>query len=316
TFLAYGELNADQDPELGATITSLSYSFPLANRLKFTSSFGYSQRNLVEATGNAHGLSFVQYQGLGQLEWTLSETASQRWMLFAGFSGNSSSSYLGGTSIPLVGGALGPVPQISTGYVRAGLAFGGNSGSLSWGGNVYGMQGVAGISSPAQEASLATVGINPGQAQAIGGIVSVAWGITSRLQFNGRLAGQVAFSELTNDMGFALGSDVGLKGLPGSFISGDNGYLWTAELPYTVWRNTRQAVQLVPFIGYGGISFLRNNVWFNDTVGSGGVLARWLAGPNWTFELGWIDPIDEGPRTLWNNWLLGSGVYTKIQYRF
>jgi hemolysin activation/secretion protein len=316
TFLVYGELNADQDPELGAAITSLSYSFPVANQLNFTSSFGYSRRNLVEASGAAHNLSFTQIQGLGQLEWTLKQDLNQRWMLFGGFSGNNSTSSLAGVSIPLLGGSQGPVPQISTGYLRAGLAYGGNQGPLAWGGNIYGLQGIAGISTSEQLASLASVGIDPGQSRALGGLFSVAWALTDRLQFNGRVAGQIAFNELTNDMGFALGSDVGLKGLPGSFISGDNGYLWTTELAYTVWRNSQQAVQLVPFAGYGGISYQRSGRWTRDTVGSGGALVRWLAGRHWTLELGWITPIDEGPRVYWNNWLLGSGVYSKIQFRF
>jgi len=314
TFLIYGELNADQQAELGATITSLSYTLPLAERLNFTSSFGYSQRNLVELPGS---FSFRQYQGLGQLEWTVHQGLSQRWMVFAGFSGNSSSSYQGGLPTPLLyGSANAGVTQTSTGYLRAGLAYGGSSGPVSWGGNIYGLQGIAGISSAEQRAAMASVGVEPGQATALGGLVSLAWGITDRLQFNGRLAGQIAFNELTNDMGFALGSDVGLKGLPGTLISGDNGYLWTTELAYTLWRNSQQAVQLVPFIGYGGISLTRSNTFFSDTVGSAGVLARWLAGPNWTLELGWIDAIDEGNRAIWGNWLIGSGVYTKVQFRF
>jgi len=316
TFLVFGELNADTDPELGAVISSISYTFPIVERLNFTSSFGYSQRNLVEAIGDAYNVSFSQYQALGQLEWTLKQDLNQRWALFAGFSGNSSASSRAGVAIPLVGGNFGPINQISTGYVRAGLAFSGNRGPLAWGGNVYGLQGISGVSTQAQLNSLATVGINPGAASALGGIASLAWGITDRLQFNARLAGQLAFSELTDAMGFALGSDVGLKGLPGTLISGDNGYLWTTELAYTMWRNSQQAVQLVPFAGYGGVSQLRSNVWFNDTVGSGGVLARWLAGPNWTLELGWVSPIDEGARVYWSRWLLGSGVYSKIQYRF
>jgi hemolysin activation/secretion protein len=316
TFLVYGELNADQDPELGAAITSISYSVPLASRLNLTSSFGYSRRNLIEATGAAHNIAYTQFQGLGQLEWTLKQDINQRWMLFGGFSGNSSSSTLAGASFPLLGGSQGPVPQISTGYLRAGLAYGGNQGPLAWGGNIYGLQGIAGISTSAQLASLASVGIDPGQSRALGGLVSVAWALSDRLQLNGRVAGQFAFNELTNDMGFALGSDVGLKGLPGTFISGDNGYLWTTELVYTVWRNSQQAVQLVPFAGYGGISYQRSGSWTSDTVGSAGALVRWLAGRHWTLELGWLTPIDEGPRVYWNNWLLGSGVYSKIQFRF
>jgi hemolysin activation/secretion protein len=316
TFLFYGELNADQNPELGAVISSISYSFPLASKLNFTSSFGYSRRNLVEASGIAHNLSFLQYQALGQLEWTFYQDLRQRWSLFGGFSGNSNSSLLGGASFPAVGGYNNPVPQTSTGYLRAGVAFGGNQGPVAWGGNVYGLQGVAGVSNAQQLASFGSVGTSPGESRALGGLVSLAWGITDRLQFNGRLAGQVAFNQLIPDMGFALGSDVGLKGLPGSFISGDNGYLWTAEFAYTIWRNSKQAVQLVPFLGYGGVSSVRSGSWISDTVGSGGAYARWLAGRHWVFELGWITPIEEGPRVFWNNWLLSDGVYTKIQYRF
>ena len=316
TFLVYGELNADQNPELGAVISSISYSFPIASRINFTSSFGYSRRNLVEVSGVAHNLSFLQYQGLGQLEWTFYQDLKQRWSLFGGFSGNSNSSLLAGNAFPAVGGYYNPVPQTNTGYLRAGVAFGGNQGPVAWGGNVYGLQGIAGVSNAQQLASFGSVGTSPGQSRALGGLMSLAWGITDRLQFNGRLAGQVAFNQLIPDMGFALGSDVGLKGLPGSFISGDNGYLWTAEFAYTIWRNSQQAVQLVPFLGYGGVSSVRSNTWITDTVGSGGAYARWIAGRNWVIELGWITPIDEGNRVYWNNWLLSDGVYTKIQYRF
>ena len=60
--------------------------------------------------------------------------------------------------------------------------------------------------------------------------------------------GQVAFNELTSDMGFGLGSDVGLRGLPGTLISGDNGWLST-ELNWTFWQNSKNALQLVPFMG-------------------------------------------------------------------
>jgi hemolysin activation/secretion protein len=117
-------------------------------------------------------------------------------------------------------------------------------------------------------------------------------------------------------MGFALGSDTGLKGLPGTLISGDNGYLWTAELTWTFWTDTRQALQLVPFIGSGGIRTQRTSLAVNDTVGSTGVLMRWLASRQWALELGWVSPFETEERPIWGNWLLGSGVYTKLQYRF
>ena len=54
-------------------------------------------------------------------------------------------------------------------------------------------------------------------------------------------------------MGFSLGSDVGLIGLPGRIASGDSGWLAVGELIWTVWKNDKQQLQLIPYIGKVGI---------------------------------------------------------------
>ena len=137
------------------------------------------------------------------------------------------------------------------------------------------------------------------------------------LQFNLRAAGQVALNELTSDMGFSLGSDVGLKGLPGTLVSGDNGWLGTAELNWSFWQKNNNTFQLVPFFGMGGIQTSRSSVSFDDTIGTGGILLRWLHGRHWSAELGWTDQFHDNNNTgVWNNWLLGSGAYGKLRYRF
>jgi hypothetical protein len=56
---------------------------------------------------------------------------------------------------------------------------------------------------------------------------------------------------------------------------------------------------------------------FRDTVGSAGVLARWLAGEQWTVELGWVHPFSTaGSEEIWNDWLLGQGLYARLGFRF
>ena len=307
TFLVVGGLNSDQQAELGSTVSSLSYTLPLAESLKFTGSSSYSSTNLVEATGILRNIETRSFQGNGQLEWTLKESLQHRWTLFAGISGNRNDIFLQGVRVS---------PQAATGHARFGISNSGSRAGLSWSGNLYGLHGMPSFSSDAHLKTLAAAGIHPGGATAVGAVLTAVWAIAPRLVFSARSAGQIAFNELTSDMGFSIGSGTGLKGLPGSYISGDSGYLWTTELSWTFWNDARQALQLSPFIGSGGIHSSRNNTSSSDKVGSAGVLLRWLNGRHWNLEIGWVSPFDTKNRQYWKNWLLGSGIYTKIQYLF
>lgn len=312
----YGELNADGDPELGASLGSISYTMPLGESVNITGSFGASRRNLVEARGPAHGLSFRQYQGLAQLQWNLKDSGNEIWYAQAGLSANRNDSYLDGRSFPLIlgGGADG---DLSTGYLRLGIGHAGNNVNLGWSGQIYFLQGIAGFSSQEELNDLSFYGIDPGESRAFGGITTLGWRMGPSLQFNLRAAGQVALNELTSDMGFSLGSDVGLKGLPGTLVSGDNGWLGTAELNWSFWQKNNNTFQLVPFFGMGGIQTSRASVSFDDTIGTGGILLRWLHGRHWSAELGWTDQFYDNNNTgVWNEWLLGSGAYGKLRYRF
>ena len=312
----YGEFNVDGDPELGATLGSLSYTFPLGESVSLSGSFGASRRNLVEARGPAHDLSFRHYQGLIQLEWTLADSGDQTWYALASLSANRNDSYLDGRSFPLIiGGGLDG--DLTSGYLRLGLGHAGSNANLGWSAQIYGLQGIAGFSSPEELHDLAYYGIQPGESRALGGIASLGWRLDPKLQLNLRAAGQVAFNELTSDMGFSLGSDVGLRGLPGSLVSGDTGWLSTAELNWTFWQEGSNALQLVPFFGVGGVETTRATMSFEDTIGAGGVLVRWLHGKHWSVEMGWIDQFHAGNNAgIWNHWLLGSGAYGKVRYRF
>ncbi|MEI6829363.1 MAG: ShlB/FhaC/HecB family hemolysin secretion/activation protein [Synechococcaceae cyanobacterium ELA445] len=315
--LLYGELDVANNPfpNLGAVISSASYTYPLTDQLNLTGSFGYSRRNLVELTPPADQFSTRQFQGLGQLEWVFKETLTQRFAAFAGLSLNRSTTFLAGNALPTILPEVVRTPQ--TGYLRVGLSGSGLTNSVGWSGNVYALQGIGAFSPSNQINELAQVGISPGQATAVGTLISAAWGFAPNWQLNLRAAGQVAGNPLTSSMQFTLGSDVGLRGLPGQLISGDNGWLGTSELVWTFWQKKKQALQLVPFFGYGGVNTRLQGRSFTQDVGSGGVLARWLAGDNWSFEAGWANQF--ATNTLfgpWTNWSLGKGFYGKVQYRF
>ncbi len=316
TFLVYGEVNTDDTPSLGALITSISYTYPLGDQWNLTGAFGYSRRNLIELPSPADEFSSTQFQGLGQLEWVFKETLRQRWSLTAGGSWNRSNTFFAGKGLdPTFFPEAVRAPQ--SGYLRLGLTGTSIGERFGLGGNAYLLQGIGAATPAVQRSELDQVGIRPGEASALGAILTAAWGFAPGWQLNLRAGGQIALNPLTSPMQFTLGSDVGLRGLPGQLISGDSGLLGTGEVVWTFWRKDQQALQLVPFIGAGAIRTDLPSVTFDDTVGAGGVLARWIQGDRWILELGWVSQFEtDNNGGEWNDWLLGDGLYGKATYRF
>jgi hemolysin activation/secretion protein len=315
TLLVFGELNSDSDPELGYFSGSLIYTFPLNEVVSFTTAFGASRRTLVEAAYPFDDLTFRQLQGLGQFDLTLHESIKGRWFGFAGVSVNRSDAFLASDRFPVIPGG-GQDAWLRTGFARIGLGYSGLLGPVALGGTVYGLQGIAGLSTEQQREELAFLGIEPGRSRAIGAQLAASWRLHSRWQLDLSAAAQAALNPLTNPMGFSLGSDNGLKGLPGQLVSGDSGVLGAAELAWSFWRDQRNDVQLVPFIGAGNVWTDIPGATLNDSVGAGGVLLRWLRGRHGVLEVGWVHQFQTGSRPFWGDWLLGNGVYTKIGYRF
>ena len=316
TFLVYGEVDGTTTPELGSSIGSISYSLPISTNLRFTDSIGISRRQVIEASGVLRNLSYRQIQNLAQLEWVFKDSLTTRLYGFVGLSANRNDGFLNGQSAPVVvgGGAGG---WLSSGYLRAGLGFSRIENTFTLAGSLYGIQGLEGFSTDSQLSELAFWGVNPGQAKALSGQLGLSWGPSRSLQFNVTAAGQWAFAPLTSDMTFSVGSNNGIRGLPGSLISGDSGLLGSAEASWTIWRGKRHALQLVPFVGAGSVRSTRRGATINDGVGAAGLLGRLIAGQHWSLELGWVKQFSaEDNSGYWNNWLLGSGLYTKLQYRF
>ena len=309
--LVYFELDADGQLELGTGITSLTYRYPLNNTLSLTGSIGYSYRRFVEFKRPAFDFNFRTTQGLMQLEREITNTDAWRWTAAAGVSVNRTSSFEGDDSIPLMvgGGADG---YLKSGNLKLSTNIGHQRERSNWNANLYCLQGLAGVTKGSHRHNLKLQGTDIGEARAIGGLLDVSWLITPKLVWTGRAAGQHAFAPLPSSMTFSLGSDVGLRGLPGSLVSGDSGWLASTELVWTAWEKDKQALQLVPFIGMGGI---HTDV-LDDSIGSGGLLGRYVNG-RWQFELGWVDTFnsDDNPG-LWNNWTLGHGLHTKVRYTF
>ena len=313
--LVVGELDSDKDPELGYALGSFSYTMPLASNIDFTTAFGISRRNLIEHAEPLHNLSYRQLQGFGQFKWMIGSSETDQTYAFAGLSVNRNDSYLSNMPVPLVAGG-GQYGWLRSGFLRAGFGHSGFQKNWRWASQIYGLQGIAALSTDHQLKALGKLGVQPGKAQAIGASLVSHWLAKPRLNFTARAAGQAAFNNLPSDMGFTLGSDSGIKGLPGQLISGDSGLLGSLEAAYTLWEGQQNRLQLVPFIGAGAIRSVRRSLTLEDTAGAGGVVARWLQGRTWNLELGWVKPFETGDRGVWDDWFLSQGLYTKLELRF
>jgi hemolysin activation/secretion protein len=155
-----------------------------------------------------------------------------------------------------------------------------------------------------------------GQARALGGELSLLWPLAPTWLLQLRGAGQGALAPLTNPMGFSLGSDNGLRGLPGQVISGDSGLLGSGELSWAFWRQGGNELQLVPYLGAGWVHTTLPYGIETASVGAGGLLLRWRSGSHWQLELGWASQFGDGLVRAVPNWLLDNGFTTKVSYRF
>jgi hemolysin activation/secretion protein len=315
SLLLYGEANTDSQPDLGYSLASISYSLPLGERLQISGAFGASRRNLIEFNSPGPDLSFRQLQVLAQADYSLGETLSSRWFGFAGLSLNRTDGYLGARAFPLLLGA-GADGWLRTGFLRFGLAAEGRGERISWSGSAYGLQGVAGLSTAEQLQILGFYGIDPGSSRALGLQFSGNWRPARRWQLILQGGAQRALTPLTGAMGISLGSDNGLRGLPGQVISGDSGLLGATELSWSAWQGGLAEIQLVPFLGAGRISTNLPAGTVSGDIGAGGVLVRWLQGQHWLLELGWVSQFGGSTANLLQGWLLNNGLYSRISYRF
>ncbi|QNI52391.1 polypeptide-transport-associated protein/ ShlB-type [Synechococcus sp. RS9915] len=322
-FLTWGDsalwflqLDSDGDPELGNKVISATYTWPLSDQTSITGSLGYSRSRFVEFQAPSRNFSFRTLQSLLRLQTSLLETDRFNWSGSAALSASRSDSYDSGRHIGLVAGG-GDDGWSRNGYLKLSTNLSGLLGNSSfWSANLYAMQGIAGITHDEHLHNHDLNGIEPGRARAIGSFIDVSWPIRSDIGLNLRAGGQLAFNPLPGSMGFSLGSNTGLRGLPGTVISGDNGWLGTAEVVITPWRKDLQAIQLIPFVGYGGYASTRFNTTFGDDIGSTGLIARYI-NAGWQLELGWVTTfLDQDNPGLWNDWVLGHGLHTKVRYSF
>ena len=315
-FFLFGESSGTPNPKLGGLNGSLSYTLPISERLYLTASAGYNKKKFIELSKAENGLSNVQIQASGQLEWIIKEDLTQRHSLFINLVNSKSNLYLRKKSLPK---EFFPdiVREPMSGYLKYGLNSTVIHNQTSLNGSVFLINGIAAMTPKAQRQELNKISIDAGQAKAIGGLISVNWVVAQNLKLKILSGGQWAFNNLSPIMQFSLGSDIGLRGLPSQLTSGDSGWLTTLETPFTIWRNKKSFLEFVPFFGGGGVYTTIAKGHKNDDVGTAGIFLRWMDGAQWIVELGWVDSIEtKDNQGSWQQWSLADGLYAQASFRF
>ena len=315
-FFLFGESSGTPNPKLGGLNGSLSYTLPISERLYLTASAGYNKKKFIELSKAENGLSNVQIQASGQLEWIIKEDLTQRHSLFINLVNSKSNLYLRKKSLPK---EFFPdiVREPISGYLKYGLNSTVIHDQTSLNGSVFLINGIAAMTPKAQRQELNKISIDAGQAKAIGGLISVNWAVAQNLKLKILSGGQWAFNNLSPIMQFSLGSDIGLRGLPSQLTSGDSGWLTTLETPFTIWRNKKSFLEFVPFFGRGGVYTTIAKGHKNDDVGTAGIFLRWMDGAQWIVELGWVDSIEtKDNQGSWQQWSLADGLYAQASFRF
>ena len=316
SFFVYGKAEGTGEPKLGNLIKSVSYTFPASDSIYITTSGGHSKRKYIEYKSPADDLSNSQLQGQAQVEWVFNESLTHRNSAFVSYSWSGSELRIDGKKLPK---AITPdiVSTPESGYIRYGVNSSGMINRMNWNGSVYLLNGISAGIPDNQINELKSIGIKPNEATALSGILSASYQINPEWQLSTRVGGQVAFNNLLPTMQFNIGSDIGLRGLPGQLVSGDSGWMAAAESPVTIWRRNSNSVQVVPFIGAGGVNTDIQSHSINDTAGAGGLFMRWNSGRQWLVEIGWVDSFyTDDNQGEWNNWSLGSGLYANARYAF
>ena len=182
--------------------------------------------------------------------------------------------------------------------------------------SLFAIQGIAASVPERQRELRLRDGIDVGKALAVGGQAGLEWDLSDRLMFKANIAGQIAVQPLLPSMGFVVGADQGLIGLPSQWISGDSGWLGVAELPWTFADSRQGTFQLVPYLGGGGVQTEVSQIIESNSVISYGLFVRYQNNEkNFHLDLGVVDITSESIQRS-SSVLLNQGLSIKTSYRF
>ena len=230
TLLLFSEISGNSDPDLGSFMGSVSYRYPITSSLDLTLAGGYSHRRLIDLPNKDTLISYRMKQGSMQLDWNILQSQQQIWSIFGSFSGDQSRLLINGEQIGKETSLNSIQRKPRSAFARFGITGLGAGPKHRWITTLYAIQGIAASVPERQRELRLRDGVDVGKALALGGQAGLEWDLSETLMFKANVAGQFAVQPLMPSMGFVVGADQGLVGLPSQWISGDSGWLCSAEL--------------------------------------------------------------------------------------
>ena len=319
-FLLFTEVNGNTDPDFGSVLGSMSYRFPVAPTLELTLAGGFSLRKLIDSPSRRSLISYRTKQGTFQLDWNVHRSSFQSWSLFGSVSGDQTHLLIDGQPIKKKATDLASVDRKPRGaFAKVGINGMGAGQNNRWMTTLYALQGLSASIPDNQRQQQMERGVDVGKALSIGGQLIMELDLTTSWMLKAELAGQVALNPVLPSMGFVLGADQGLLGLPAQWSSGDSGWLGVIELPWTFADGIQGRFQLVPYAGGGGVTTTRQDRVFSNSVLSYGLMVRYQTREkNFRVDLGVVDYKTQGNHQLdkSQNTLLNRGLYLSTSYLF
>jgi hemolysin activation/secretion protein len=308
------EVTSDINFNIGNFSSFIIYEKPIFDDVYFTSSFGISNRKLIEAKKPINNIRFRQIQGLGKITKEMISKSDFKLNSYIGINLSKSESFLSEDRIGLIKGG-GDNGVLQTGYLDTGINIFSKRKKINLQGNLSLLQSISGLTPYDQRKNLRNDNIPLSKAKAITTRIDFEKIFNSKISFNSQFNSQIALGKLPSDMSFSFGGEDGFSSLPSSIGSGDSGWFLISSFSREIPNNTKYSLKLSPFFGMGLIrkSSPKEE---HDYVGSGGIKML-LEKENINIELGLVEKfLTENNSGSWNNWLLSNGIYTKLVYKF
>ena len=316
TMLLFSEISGNSDPDFGSFLGSISYRYPIASGLDLTLAGGYSHRRLIDTPSNNTLISYRMKQGSIQMDWNVMQSPQQIWSVFGSFSGDQSRLFIDGHPIGKKASLDSIQRKPRSAFARFGVSGLGAGPKHRWMTTLYGIQGVAASVPERQRELRRRDGVDVGKALALGGQAGLEWDLSDTLMFKANVAGQFAVQPLMPSMGFVVGADQGLVGLPSQWISGDSGWLGVMELPWTFAEGRQGTFHLVPYLGGGGVQTEDSQIKESNSVISYGLFVRYQnKEKNFHLDFGVVDNTTTRPLNS-SSVLLNQGLRISTSYHF